>query len=34
VQNERCDELAVYVFHAKVSVDAFYENEVDKLLSP
>jgi ribonuclease HI len=32
VQNERCDELAVMASMQKLSVDAFYENEVDKLL--
>jgi ribonuclease HI len=34
VQNERCDELAVMASMQKHSVDAFYENEVDKLLEP
>ncbi len=32
-QNERCDELAVYASGLeKLSVDVFYEKEVDKLL--
>jgi ribonuclease HI len=32
-QNERCDELAVFASSQKeLSVDAFYEKEVDKLL--
>lgn len=33
IQNERCDQLAVMASSQKqLSIDAFYENEVDKLL--
>ena len=33
IQNERCDELAVFASSQKeLSVDVFYEKEVDKLL--